>query len=329
MQLASSLWMLAAVMAAAADDVKPRVVARPVEEGGVTKVYLAPRYATAIRMPEPVSSLVVGDPGAFSAEHSEKEPNLVLVKPVILEAAQTNLLISTVSGNQVSLLLVSRGEGKPEAEPSVDFLMRYKPAARFRVDRSSAPKAVVPQTAALDEAGGPPRPEPKQGTKERSVLDELLSRQRRAPMPRLYGTKPGTGGARREPVKAGVSEVFDEGQQVVVLFSAVNLQPHAVELMPPQVQLGGKRRMGLLRREQWVVAEQLHVAEFRWSRRRIGPGERADGVMVFARPSYKQSTESVFLQVAESGSVDRPALAPIAFGSVGSRNDAMRNGGME
>jgi hypothetical protein len=50
------------------------------------------------------------------------------------------------------------------------------------------------------------------------------------------------------------------------------------------------------------------------SRRRVGPGERADGVLVFRRPSFKQSTETLLLQMADSGAVDRPALAPIGFG---------------
>jgi len=49
------------------------------------------------------------------------------------------------------------------------------------------------------------------------------------------------------------------------------------------------------------------------SRRRLGPGERADGVVVFERPSFKQSNETVLLQMADSGAVDRPALAPIGF----------------
>ncbi len=35
---------------------------------------------------------------------------------------------------------------------------------------------------------------------------------------------------------------------------------------------------------------------------------------VFQRPSFKQSNETLFLQMAESGAVDRPALAPIGFG---------------
>src|SRR5439155_934237 len=57
--------------------------------------------------------------------------------------------------------------------------------------------------------------------KSTEVLDRLLDRQKRAPLPVLYGQRPGE----IEPgprIKAGVSEVLDEGNEVVVLFSAVN-----------------------------------------------------------------------------------------------------------
>jgi hypothetical protein len=70
----------------------------------------------------------------------------------------------------------------------------------------------------------------------------------------------------------------------------------------------------IVRHKVWSNSEQLPVEEFRMSRRRLGPGERADGVLVFERPSFKQSNETVLLQMADSGAVDRPALAPIGFG---------------
>src|SRR6185437_8179699 len=89
---------------------------------------------------------------------------------------------------------------------------------------------------------------------------------------------------------------------------------HAIELMPPQVQLGGVRKTGkLVRKSRWTTAEQLPVTDFRMSRRRLGPGERAVGVVVFQRPSFKQSNETLFLQMAESGAVDRSAFAPIGL----------------
>jgi hypothetical protein len=76
-------------------------------------------------------------------------------------------------------------------------------------------------------------------------------------------------------------------------------------LMPPQVLLGGRVKKGaIFRHLEWSNSEQLPVEDFRMSRRRIGPGERADGVLVFERPSFKQSNETLLLQMADSGAVD-------------------------
>ena len=112
-------------------QVRPQVVGRPIRDRQVTTVYLAPRFATAIRMPEAINSVVVGDPASFSAEHSDREPNLVFVKPITAKAAQSNLLISTARGLQVNLLLVSRGEPRADQQQDVDFLMKYSPAGQF------------------------------------------------------------------------------------------------------------------------------------------------------------------------------------------------------
>lgn len=315
-------------------EVRPQIAGRAVQEGQVTVVYLAPRFATAIRMPDAINSVVLGDPASFAAEHSEREPQLVFVKPITAKAAQTNLLISTMHGYQASLLLISQGEAQ-KAKPNVDFEMRYRPAGRFIIDPSSPsvsvaqtialsasdripekptiPPASVPNAVALEPSGGirssPQNPDASLG------LDSLLERQQRAPLPALYGEKPGVAPPGKQILKAGVSEVIDHGQEVVVLFSVLNVQDHAVELMPPQVQLGGRVKKGtIVHHLVWSNSEQLPVEDFRMNRRRIGPGERADGVLIFQRPSFKQSNETLLLQMADSGAVDRPALAPIGFG---------------
>ena len=127
-------------------QVQPQVVGRSIRDGQLTTVFLAPRFVTAIRMPEPINSVVVGDPASFSAEHSDREPNLVFVKPITPKAAQTNLVISSTRGLQVSLLLVSRGEPKGEGQPAVDFLMRYKAAGQFMIRPVDSPSAMIPQT---------------------------------------------------------------------------------------------------------------------------------------------------------------------------------------
>jgi hypothetical protein len=307
-------------------EVRPQVAGRAVQEGQITVVYLAPRFATAIRMPDAVNSVVLGDPDSFTAEHSEREPQIVFVKPITAKAAQTNLLISTAHGYQANLLLISRGEAAG-TQPDVDFMMRYRPAGRFVIE-PSAPSLSITQTVALPTSGQaaePPRiPSPATPADARPApqnadaalgFDALLERQRRAPLSVLYGEKPGTAPPGKQILKAGVSEVIDQGKEVVVLFSVVNVQNHAVELMPPQVQLGGMVKKGaIVRHTVWSNSEQLPVEDFRMSQRRIGPGERADGVLIFQRPSFKQSNETLLLQVADSGAVDRPALAPIGFG---------------
>ena len=80
--------------------------------------------ATSIRMPEPVNSVVIGDPEHFQAEHSEHEPELVTIKPVSTEPAQTNLLITTTLGHQVNLLLISSGQ-QSSGTQTVDVLLKY------------------------------------------------------------------------------------------------------------------------------------------------------------------------------------------------------------
>lgn len=282
--------------ATASAQVEPKVAQRVLNEQ-VNVVRLAPRYTTAIRMPDAVSSVIVGDPSKFLAEHSEKEPTVVTVKPVVEEAAESNLLVTTSKGRQVSFVLRSRGNGSGP----VDFVLHYRATNSFLVEES-ARIAPVPQIAEL-------------ATREEDPLNTLLERQQRAALPALYGTRPPSPDGRGDRVKAGVSEVVDRGRTVLVLFSAVNPQSHAVEILPPQVQLAGKFRKGLLiRRSKWGTSEQLAVKEYRLSRRRLGSGERADGVVVFERPGFKQSNETLFLQIAESGAIDRPALAPIGFG---------------
>src|SRR6267154_3309721 len=95
-----------------------------IEEGAVTTVYLSPGYATSVRLPEDVSSVVVGNPLTFKAEHSESEARLVFLKPITLKPAESNALITTRSGQEISLHLISRGQAAKQAR--VDFLLEYR-----------------------------------------------------------------------------------------------------------------------------------------------------------------------------------------------------------
>ena len=335
------LWS-AAVGNAQVVNVNPQVRTKAAADGKVSIVEIALHFVTAIRMPEAVNSVAVGDPALFQVEHSEREPELVLVKALTEKSAETNLLISGVHGRQISLLLVSRG---PSAAPAkVDFLLQYKPPGSFLVGPDVVPFPLVGQTiplvkvqpvtsgtvtnssdghaslrstsrgtTALNMPNSPLEPAASQ-TQPKS-LDELLERQELAPLPVLHGEREEGEKVTGDRLRTGISEVIDNGQQVVALFSVVNTSKHAILLMPPQVQLGGKTKTGkIVIHDRWSTAEQLTIMDFRLSRRRVGTGERADGVVVFERPPYKQSNETLFLQMAEAGAVDRPALAPIGFG---------------
>ena len=88
----------------------PQVTHLPVEDGTVTVLHLMPGYTTSLRLPEEISSVVVGNPAAFKAEHSEAEPRLVFLKPIATQAAESNALITTKSGHEINVQLISEGD---------------------------------------------------------------------------------------------------------------------------------------------------------------------------------------------------------------------------
>lgn len=331
------LWILTAAAGAQLTPIDPQLRSKPTADHEVATIELTAHFVATIRVPEPVNSVVVGDPALFQVEHSEHEPELVFIKALTTKDAESNLLISTVKGRLISVLLVSHGRRASPAK--VDFLVRYRTAGGFLVEQEAVPFALVAQTTSLSEpesanvglpastaqssktllpaAFNPTPTQPASNRSKSDFLDSLLERQKQARLPVLYGQRVegDRGEVKGDRLRAGISEVLDGGQQVIVLFSVVNSSKHAILLMPPQIQLGGKQKSGkLVKHEHWSTAEQLAVIDFRLNRRRIGPGERADGVVLFERPPYKRSTETLFLQMAESGAVDKPALAPIGFG---------------
>jgi hypothetical protein len=306
--------------------IEPRVRDETDAKQFVTRVHLAPHFSTTIRMRDPVRSVVVGDPSKFWADHNDNDPSLVIVHARTEQAAQTNLEITTVTGQQAVLWLLS----DPESHAPIDFALHYDKASgvagSFWRNESSTPQMLVAETVPVNGFASAVKPEsatvsrpsivPVNYTTTDAVssspddddrLVRLLAQQGSAPLPPLYGQHPGPIKAVAR-VRAGVSQVIDEGSMVVVLFSAVNPGLQAIALLPPQIQLGGQVK------KKWTTAEQLPVIEYKLDRLRLGPGERANGVVAFERPSFKQSKESLFLQLAESGAIDQPALAPIGFG---------------
>ena len=282
-------------------EVIPQIITNPIVDGKVIVLDLGLHFATTIRMPEPVSSVVVGDPTLFKVEHSDKEPKLIFVKPLTQEPAESNLLISTVSGHNVSLLVRcnAKSSTKPPASPCpVHFLLNYRSASGFLIEDIGHPSVLVPETQPLSGTG--PTEVPVKATPidpAHKRMDHLLNEQKRAALPSLEGNY----------LRVGISQVYEQGTEIYLLFSVVNQSKGNLEILPPQVQLAGSAH----KKKLSASSEQLPVTKFRLSRRKLGPGERADGVAQFERPAFKQSHESYFLQIAESGAVDLPVLVPI------------------
>ena len=105
-------------------------MSKPEADSQVTAVEVEAHFVTAIRMPEVVNSVAVGDPALFLVEHSADEPHLVFVKPLTSRPAETNLLISTSNGHETSLLVVSKGT----AGKRVDFVVNYERPGSFLIE---------------------------------------------------------------------------------------------------------------------------------------------------------------------------------------------------
>jgi len=97
---------------------------------------------------------------------------------------------------------------------------------------------------------------------------------------------------------------------MTVAFSVLNSSPRTIELLPPQIQLAGtaKKKHG-----KTIKAEPIAIKDYRITSRRLAPGSGTDGVVVFERPTFKESRDRLLLEIAQAEEVDRPVLVPIAF----------------
>lgn len=298
------------------EEVEPRIVRKSLVTGRVVELALRSHFVTTIRMPEAVSSVVVGDPTLFKVEHSDKEPRLVFVKPLTTEPVQSNLLVSTTSGRNCSFLLRARHGERPREDQKlqtnliypVDFLMELPPGRGFLIEETSSSSLLISETLSASTAdGASAATNDQRGSVGRRTaepvigkLDLLLQEQTRNSLPSLEGSH----------FRVAVSRVLEEGNQVFVLFSVVNQSRENLEMLPPQIQLAGTLR----RRKLPVSSEQLPVVQYLLWPGKLRPKERADGVVQFERPLFKQSNQTYLLQIAESESVDLPVLIPIHLG---------------
>src|SRR5882672_8505736 len=143
---------LAQAAAAQAGLPKAQIVTLNLDPQNVTILHLRRGFVSSVRLPEEVSSVVLGDPGAFRAEHSEAEPQLVFFKPTTPKPAETNALITTRTGHEVSLSLVS--EGNSDRGGSVDYVLKYEHPRSFLIGESH-PSVVIGDTKSITQDSPP------------------------------------------------------------------------------------------------------------------------------------------------------------------------------
>jgi hypothetical protein len=270
-----------------------RIVHLTLDNQIVTVLHLRPGYVSSVRVPEDVSSVVLGNPVTFKAEHSDAEPRLVFMKPTASPAGETNALITTKTGHEISLHLVSTGSSNRGG--AVDFVLEYDSPRGFFIE-SSLPTLVIadsrrlaPDPASATPAGGAPRTSNQDLLKQQAELH-----------PHWQGKR----------LRVAVGRVTANDQQMTVSFSVLNASPRTIELLPPQIQLAGTSKG---KRGNPVKADQVAVNDYAITPRRLPPRARADAVVVFERPTFKESREQMLLQIAQAEEVDRPVLVPIPF----------------
>ena len=270
-----------------------RIVRLTLDAQSVTVLHLRPGYVSSVRLPEDVSSVVLGNPGTFKAEHSEAEPRLVFLKPTTQSRAETNALITTRTGREISLHLVSSGNS--DRTGAVDFVLQYDLPHSVLLGASQS-SFVIGETKSLV-----PEPSPNSvrsnapATSSEEVLKPHLDQN-----PHWQG----------KLLQVAVGRITEKDQQMTVEFSVRNASLKTIELLPPQIQLAGTSNE---KHKKALKADPVPIKDYTITDRRLPPGARADGVVVFDRPSFKESREQMLLQVAQAEDVDRPVLVPVAF----------------
>jgi hypothetical protein len=268
------------------------IVSLTLDQQSVTVLHLHPGFVSSVRLPEEVSSVVLGDPGAFKGEHSESEPRLVFFKPASPKPAKSNALITTRSGREVSLTLVS--DGASAHSDTVDYVLEYQPLRSFLVS-TTYPSVLIGESKAL----GPEHPVVPNGSNKPDGSERQPPSQQLASPLDWHGKE----------LRVAVAKAEEKGSDMTVAFSIANDSSRTIELLPPQVQLAGTAQ----KHHKAIKAEPVPLKDYQLAARRLPPGSTTEGTVVFERPAFKESREQLLLQIAQAEEVDRPVLAPIAF----------------
>ncbi len=142
---------------------------------------------------------------------------------LISQPGESNALITTKSGQEISLHLVSAGKGAPNAR--VDFLVEYRLAQSVLIspDKQSF---LIAETRPVSSAI--PADRPAQSDKPDSVAKQL-EKQKNLPSPAWQGKE----------LLAALGDSLETNHQTVLGFSVLNDSKRVIELLPPQLELTG------------------------------------------------------------------------------------------
>ena len=287
----------------AAKQVDSSVIDLPISGSTVTDIHLHPLFTTTIRLPEAVTSVAVGAPSLFKVEHSADEPHLVFIKPTTNDTATSNLVIALQSGEEISMRLLSEGDG---GSAPVDFVVNYEPRQSFLIGSTDE---VAGTTATASDP--PARP---------SAIDVALKQEAVLARPNWVtglneDTKDQNPPSPGKPMLGALGEVREQGQRMLVAYSVVNTSDRWIEVLPPQIELkspnldAGKKK----KKKDQILADEVPISDYRLTARSLAPGERADGVVEFSRPGFKQSADRLVLDLTTASAVDHPLLLQLPF----------------
>ena len=283
-------------------QVDPAIIDLPISASTVTDVHLHAFFTTTIRLPDAVTSVAVGAPTLFKVEHSADSPQLVFIKPTTAAIATSNLIIALQSGQEISLRLLSEGAN---SRTPVDFVVNYEPRQSILI-------------GSTDEVAGNSATDPDPAAKP-SAIDLALKWQSQVASPEWSAgnSKNARDSDRtylRMPILGALGTVQEQGPMMLAAYSIENASDHWIEVLPPQVELRGPNLDGgKKKRKDQVLADEVPVAGYRLTARRLAPGERADGAVEFSRPSFKQSADHLVLELGTASAVDHPLLLQLPF----------------
>jgi uncharacterized cupredoxin-like copper-binding protein len=206
--------------------------------------------------------------------------------------------------------LISAGANAASDTPPVDFLIEYRTTRSFLVvGDTPGPIAQKTTDKAQERKTSSRAAEQPSGAVDapRSAIDEVFSAQTQINAPAWTKWE----GRQIETSVGGVRQWKNE---TVVAYSIFNNSDASVEIVPPQIQIAGRKPdKNKSKKSKGILSDQMEIRDYKLSTTRLEPGARADGVVVFDRPNFKESTEQIFLQIAQADQVDRPILIRLPF----------------